>query len=116
KAQLDLAQYTAEVMQRQLVKARAKFIKDHPGLKTAEADTFCRGWTYGVTKTIIAFAHPEGTEQAIDLYLADKTAGRLAKTQSRQGSWLASQLGADAAKNVSIHRPMNGKTDHLKLG
>lgn len=122
KTQVELAQYTCEVLLRQLIKARSRFVANlHWELnrkqQTVEADTFCRGWVRGVTRAIIAFAHLEDTQQAIEDLYAERTGNREASpAQRRLGSHDALLAGTSAGREASIHRPVDKRADLLQIG
>lgn len=117
KSQVELAQYTCEVMQRKLMKARAEFVSSLYGdrqYKIREADGFCHGWVTTIGKTVIEFAHGAETLQFIHNYIDSKTSGT-AKTQRREAGSLGYSAGKIAASGESIHRPMNeAKQSYLK--
>lgn len=119
KSQVQLAQYTADVMQRKLMKARAEFLKTVPHYyyrqeKTAAGDGFCHGWVMAVKKTVHEFAMPDETKRLIKEHLDTETEGRDAKKpQERQCDADGLRAGYEAGQAESIHRPLN--ESHLKL-
>lgn len=118
KTQVELASYTVVVLQRKLIKARAKFVQAHGAggrATTADADTFCRGWVEGVAKTVSEFTMGPELKQAIDERVESTSSGKRAKAQHRAGDLAALLAGQQAAAGESIHRPMQQRAD-LYLG
>ena len=119
KAQVQLAQYTADVLQRKLIKARGKFVNELPpymtrGQKTVQADGFCHGWVQAIRKTVHEFALNDETKQLIDDRVQELSTGQ-ASVQRRAAGAMGLHAGYDAGSSESIHRPM-GSESHLKLG
>jgi len=120
KHQVELAQYTAQVMQRKLVKARAEFVNSLSsrltrGAKTVEADGFCHGWVEAISKTVHAFALSKEMEKVIDDAVSARSAGK-AKVQQRQAGQFGYGAGHQAGSGESINRPLNERQQHLRLG
>ena len=119
KDQVWMAHYTAEVLQRKLMKARAEFVKSLHGAtrqhKVYEADGFCTGWVAAIAKTVQAFAMPDETKRLIETMVEEQTGGRNAKPQERDKGQLGMQSGYIAGQNESIHRPLKDKEHLLKL-
>lgn len=110
KAQVQLAQYTADVLTRKLIKARGEFVRTLPGSrqqKIVEADGFCHGWVHTIKKTVIEFAVPDETRRLIEEHREKETQGRKANTQERQIGNYGAAMGVRAAADESIHRPIN---------
>lgn len=117
KSRVELAQYTAEVMLRKLLKARTAFVASlapsMPRLmKSAEGDSFCLGWVNAVTATIEKFANPEALDKAIEARFEGKA---VRETRHKVGSQLSRMAGQDAGSRESIRRPMSGR-EQLKIG
>lgn len=118
KTQVELASYTVTVLQRKLIKARAKFVQAHWATgraATADADTFCRGWVDGVAKTVSEFAMGDELRQAIDERVNSISSGEKAKAQNRTGGLEALLAGQRAASGESLYRPMQ-QANNLQLG
>ena len=120
KSQIELAQYTAEVMQRKLMKARAAFAKTiNPAasraFKSSQLDGFCLGWTIEVKKTVHAFALAEETKQMIAEYVEEKSTGE-AKTKAKTYGAAGYDAGREAGAGESIHRPMGANAANLMIG
>lgn len=119
KSQVEVAQYTCEVMQRKLLKARAEFVAGHyhedRSSKTKAGDSFCHGWVTAVSKTVSKFANPEGLDALIDETMKESTGGRKANIQERKGDLFSAHKGFEAGQSETIARPMNGKEEQLKL-
>lgn len=120
KAQVQLAQYTAEVLQRKLIKARAQFVQDLPGYldrqaKIREADGFCHGWVGAIAKTVHEFALTDDVKQLIDECIEEKCGKRKAKTQDRRIGSYGLQAGREAGAGESIQRPVESQNPTLRL-
>ena len=119
KTQTELAQYTADVLQRKLIKARAAFVTGLPGYmnrgeKTVEADGFCHGWVKAIGATVHEFALTPETKALIDGRVNELSKGR-ASVQRRQAGSMGLNAGYAAGSNESIHRPV-GARQNLMLG
>jgi hypothetical protein len=110
KAQVQLAQYTADVMTRKLIKARGEFVKTLTGFRQAkivEADGFCHGWVQAVRRTVQEFAVPDETRRLIREKIETQTGGKQADSQRRHVGGLGLAAGHRAGAEESIHRPVN---------
>lgn len=126
KQELEVAVYTAVVLQRQLVKARAEFVRKLPGYyspsaKTKEADGFCIGWVRAVRAAVAAFADADGKLAAARLeYTKRHFPGSLerekAKSQERVVGNYGLRSGAEVGAKVALHRPMQQGPGPLQLG
>lgn len=132
KMQVDVCVYASVVMTRALLKARTEFVKNltaDPILgdlerkkKSKMVDDFCMGWGYAIREKLTALADPDGlVKQANDAYLKVKY-GNAKKAETRgehdERSLHLMRMGARAAENFSIHRPMDQQSGSqpLKLG
>lgn len=120
KAQVQLAQYTCEVLQRRLLKARNNFVQTLPAYyyrrdKTRQADGFCHGWVDAISRTVHDFALPEATQQLIEAELASQTTGE-AKVQERPGMAAGYEAGREQGADESIHSPVANRDPVLALG
>jgi hypothetical protein len=114
KGQIELAEYTCEVMQRKLMKGRNKFVNSLPSYlsrsaKIKEADGFCHGWVSAVAKTVFEFAMGEEHKKAVDEYVTKMASGKEASLQKRKAGVLGLMAGTEAGTGESIHRPVNEK-------
>lgn len=119
KAQVQLAQYTADVLQRKLIKARGVFTTNLPGYmnrgeKTVEADGFCHGWVIAIGKTVHEFTLNDETKQLIDGALEELSTGQ-AKVQERRAGTMGLSAGFKAGASESIHRPVGDREPTLRL-
>jgi hypothetical protein len=119
KAQVPIAHYTCEVLQRKMARARAQFIARFGGhcgrtRKTVEADGFCKGWVREISKTVHEFALSDETKVFIEDEFQRLTSGRTADSQKRKIGAVGYHAGRAAASGESIHRPM-GETKHKFL-
>lgn len=117
KSRVELAQYTAEVMLRKLLKARTAFVAGLPVMmsrlaKSAEGDAFCLGWVNAVTATIQKFDNPEALDKAIQVEFEGK---KFRTTGQKSGSASSRMAGTEAGSRESIHRPMHGR-ENLRIG
>ncbi len=121
KTQVELAHYTAAVMQRKVVKARAQFANTLPAhisrqMKTAHADSFCHGWVKAVSATVHDFALTPETAKLIDDELVERAKGKTAKTRSAGITDTGFHAGLAAGKGESLHRPLNERAPTLQIG
>lgn len=121
KSQVEVAQYTCDVMTRKLVKARAQFVNElshdlDRSSKTRLADGFCHGWVAAVEKTVSEFAMGDATQKMIDEVVAERTKGSTVNAQQRYGSADGYYAGKEAGAKESIHRPMRDQADAPRLG
>jgi hypothetical protein len=125
------AAYTLAVLLRQLRKCRSQHVSALRAEATLEGwrptaaeersagDAYCVGWVTEVRGLVTRFANPAAVDAAIKQRVADATQGRVSKlTKARiedfdQGSIRA---GAEAAKDVSLHRPVEQSTEKPALG
>lgn len=121
KAQVPIAEYTAQVLLRKLRKSRGEFTSALPGYltrqeKTREADGFCLGWVAAISRTVHEFAKTPELESAIRKYKEVKW-GELkdADVQSRRAGQYGYAAGHEAAAGESLNRPMNDKSPTLRL-
>lgn len=114
KDQVQLAVYAATVLLRQLTKARLKFSQDlayrgytrSPAM-TAQLDGFCKGWIATIRAKVHAFANSPELDKIIDEYILEISKGRMSKVDNRGHGALGHEVGASAALDVDLHRPMN---------
>ena len=113
KQQVPVAIYTAEVLLKRLTKARADFIKTDAATwdrssKTKAADSFCLGWVFKISETVIDFAGSDKLDQAIEDYKL-QTHGQL-KNSKASAKGISNQFisaGQNAAAGESLFRPMS---------
>lgn len=115
---VQLATYTAAVLQRKIYAARRDFIADQSRLVpkamlTKLADGFCTGWMIGVAKPIRELALPVAEREALDAETERRVSDpdgskRKAKMQDRSGDGLAQVEGYRVGSRESLHRPLSG--------
>jgi hypothetical protein len=120
KHQVKIAQYTCEVLQRKLMRARGEFVQTlpeyfHRSRKVIEADGFCAGWVLEIKKTVTAFAHPVSTQELIDNVIKIRTNGPSCHVQQRDKGQLGLQADREAAVGESIYRPINDREPVRRL-
>jgi hypothetical protein len=119
----ELAAYTFDVLRRQIIKDRAAYTATLKRYKRENkirmADIFCDAWCWRISQQVREFAGTEQEKTAIALYkkqrFADslrtdtRTAARPKKSTDQQ----AIVAGLDAARDVSIHKPVQSKRGAL---
>lgn len=120
KTQVQLAQYTADVLQRKLIKARVVFTTNLPGYlsrgeKTVEADGFCHGWVMAIGKTVHEFTLNNETKALIETVADEISSGKQTKVQERRAGTHGLTAGFAAGADESLHRPVNDQAPTLRL-
>lgn len=124
KDRVELASYTWEVLDRQLVSARKNYIRQQNKrikntTKTSRGDKFAEGWVLAVSSEVHLFAMSREEQELAKLWLSQKypdtetTTGR--KTGKSRDSDMSRHLGYKEGKNVRLHQPVNGQ-EQQKLG
>ncbi|MCQ8182180.1 DUF2786 domain-containing protein [Methylomonas sp. SURF-1] len=120
----ELAAYTFDVLRRLITRDRAKYAESlrknlKRDTKIRRADLFCQAWVAGIAQQVRGFAGSEAEQQAIEAYKAQKFGENL-KTDQRSGAeakhgndWKSEAAGFDAAKDVSLHKPVQAKRGAL---
>ena len=121
KPQAELIKYAAEVLRRQLLKARAAYIKTQPDYwtrprKAADADLFGLSYVTALSGKISTFANPEPVEKALQLRFEQLSNGGKVKMPRVTGTDRAAQLGAEAGAQANLHRPMQGREALKQIG
>jgi hypothetical protein len=123
---IEVAQYTAEVLLKKVADARVVYSKQmadkgyrrSPQLTDA-IDSFCLGWSSVVREKVQAFASDTSAElkELVAKAMAAQVDGKdeVDSKETKYNPWSA-QDGADAAKSVDIHRPMQGAEGPKLLG
>lgn len=119
KTQVKLAEYTATVLMRKLIKARLDFMATLPSWldrqeKGLRGDGFAIGWVEAIEPTVHAFADYDKLKPAIDQYVA-KQIGELGRTKMRRMSYseAAADHGRLAGAGVSLHHAVDGANQRL---
>jgi hypothetical protein len=125
------AAYCTTVLLRQLRKSRNDHVKalraeaklegwrPTAGEERSAGDAFCVGWLDAVKRQVSHFANPTGVDDAIARRCSSASEGRESKpTSNRIGQWDGSSIraGIEAAKDVSLHRPVEQSGAHPALG
>lgn len=112
----SIAMYSFDVLMRQLKQARKHYLahelKDVTRSKTKLADLFCYGWTTEVRQKCKAISPDHKIKEKIDAYVNTKLNvknGRARKLRLTSGGNSALEKGRLAAKDISLHSPMNGQ-------
>lgn len=120
----ELAAYTYDVLSRQIKRDRTRFTdslnaKIKRATKIRRADLFCQAWVEGISRQVLEFAGTEHERNAIAAYKEQRFGGKL-QADDRAGAaskhshdWKSSEAGLQAAKDVSLHKPVQGKRGAL---
>lgn len=122
KHQLELIQYAFDVVRRQLQRERAKFVATLPDYytrprKAAEGDAFGLAFVEALSAKVLALADvsPEMTK-ALEDHVNRVCGGRVAKRSAPLAfTHAATAAGQAAGAQASLHRPMSGGRETLKL-
>lgn len=123
KHQLELVRYTFDVVRRQLLKARATFVATLPAHqgrmeKAAQGDAFGIAFVEELEKKILDFANLDpAIEQALEAHVDRICGGNKVKRTSKV-TWThgAVEAGRAAGTQATLHRPMGGRAETLKIG
>lgn len=123
KHQLPMAEWTAEVLMKRLAKARARWVAERSiGTRdrflSKQADAFCVGWVYNVSKKVYDLSGSGEWAAAIEEYIKIevKPSDKDAKAQDIELDPAAFHDGMRASKDESLHRPMEQNPQQRKLG
>jgi hypothetical protein len=117
----ELAAYTFDVLRRQIVKDRTDYSATLKRFKRANkirmADIFCDAWLNRVYRQVREFAVTEQDQTAIAAYKQQrwgelKEDSRTSAEAKNDKDWQAVNAGARAAKDVSLHKPVQSKRGH----
>lgn len=122
KHQAQLAAYAHDVLRRQVVKARTKYTSELPsymsrGDKIKRGESFSVGYIENIKKQVTALAVPPDQASAISA-MKDRLLGNSTSKYNpaqRGLNYEAMLAGQQAGKGASLHRPMNGGAESLKL-
>lgn len=119
----ELAGYTFDVLRRQIGKDRTAYIgtlkRYKPKNKTSMADTFCNAWCWRISQQVQEFAGTEQELMAIAAYKQKKWGDSLTnnprtrKTEQHPNAVAAIIAGANAARDVSLRKPVQSKRGAL---
>jgi hypothetical protein len=119
----ELAAYTFDVLRRQIAKDRAAYTATLKRYKRENkirmADIFCDAWCWRISQQVREFAGTEQEKTAITLYKQQRFADslvtdtRIAATPKKPNDRQAIVAGLDAAREVSIHKPVQSKRSAL---
>jgi hypothetical protein len=123
-SRVQLATYTAVVLQRRLYSARAKFLASLPSLmrkeaKSREVDGYCTGWVAAVARPVRAFALPPAEAAALEAEEKRRTTdpdgkARQAKASDKNGSAYGQLAGLRDGAKESLQRPMSDESSPVK--
>lgn len=122
KRQLLLIQYAFDVIRRQLIRDRAKFVATLPEWmtrprKAAEGDAFGLAYVKQLSKKISTFSgQDERVTRALEAKITEICGGNKLKNRVPNASDAARQAGAAAGAGANLHRPMSGAAERLKIG
>ncbi len=113
KRDAQVALYAAQVLQRQLQRARVEFTGTLPfhwpkQLKTREVDAFCTGWVYAATKKVEPLVSSEARKRIIERAIAEEAKAEPppVNDKSSKGSRAALRAGYAEGEHAQLHRPM----------
>lgn len=119
----ELAAYTFDVLRRQITKDRAAYTATLKRYKRENkirmADIFCEAWCWRISQQVREFAGTEQEKNAIALYKQQRFADslvtdtRTAAKPKKPTDQQAIVAGLDAAREVSIHKPVQSKRGAL---
>lgn len=120
-AEVQIARYAAHVLQRQLVRARARFTKGlNPNMprahKTGEVDAYCSGWVASALSKVTPLAPHPARALAIRNYMDRESDGGTIGTQQRAGSLDAMARGRTDGEDAELNRPVEGGAEQRSLG
>lgn len=130
KHQAQLAAYAHEVLRKQADKARAAYTARLTGLtrgsKIASGELFARGYISNIERQITELAVPadqlaarESTKNKLLGITDESEAAKRAYKPARNSSYADADAyfsGQRAGRDASLHRPMAGAAEQLKLG
>ncbi len=114
----ELAAYTFDVLRRQIVKDRTDYSTTLKRFKRANkirmADIFCDAWLNKVYRQVREFAVTEQDKAAIAAYKQQRWGElhddlRTSAEAKNDKDWQATIAGANAAKGVLLHKPVQSK-------
>jgi hypothetical protein len=119
----ELAGYTFDVLRRTLNKDRTAYQATLKRYKRENkirmADLFCQAWLGRISQQVREFAGSDQERQAIEAYKAQRWGDSL-NTDQRAGAkpeknndWDALDKGHRAARDVSLHKPVQSKRRNL---
>lgn len=124
----EIAEYTLEVLMRQILKERKLFMDSIHGnnsraKKTERADLFCIGWIRSVRSAVEYLVRTEEQEAAIKAYMSDnvKVGAEVETTNRSKGKSLSSKdygayvAGSEKGKDVRLHHGVDGKQEQLRI-
>lgn len=130
KHQAMTASYAHDVLRRQIIRARAKYlpardeayfarwgVKMRLKDKIAAGEAFCLGFVENVSKQVHAITLEPAHEAAIKACYEEARAkgAKATKATQRGHDWTAYEAGKEAGKEAQLHRPMAGAAETLKL-
>ncbi len=109
KPQLEMIKYAYDLVRRQLVSERAKFVTNLPTTwtrprKALEGDEFGRGFVSALRKKVGDYANPEGLAKAIEDRIEERTGGKKSKVPTKRGSMDAYYGGSDKGQHATLNR------------
>ncbi|TAN71586.1 MAG: DUF2786 domain-containing protein [Methylobacter sp.] len=115
----ELAAYTFDVLRRQISKDRSAYTATLKRYKRENrirmADLFCNAWVTRIARQVHEFAGSEQDRTAINAYKQKRWGKALTKDArnsaqpKKDSDWQADVAGAQAASDVSLHKPVQAK-------
>lgn len=118
--EVKLAGYAAEVLLRQLVKARARFTKTLPDHyyradKTREVDAYLSGWVTTATAKVSKLVPRQSVRDALARYMGQFT-GSVGTQQRNGGSSASREAGMRDGADAELNRPVDHGRERAGLG
>lgn len=115
----ELAAYTFDVLRRQIAKDRTAYSATLKRYKRENrmrmTNIFCNAWVMRVAYQVRDFAGTDQDKTAIAAYKKQRWSGGLVKDErkaaapKKESDWLSVTAGHQAAKDVSLHKPVQSK-------
>jgi hypothetical protein len=123
KAKLELIRYAFDVVRRQMLSERSKFVASLPEYytrpqKAAQGDAFGLAFVQELGKKITTLTDQDPrVVQAIEDHVQRICKGNVVKKKAAV-AWTddAREAGREAGAKANLHRPMNGGADTLRIG
>lgn len=114
KHNVELVTYSFEVLQRQVLKARAGYVATQPEWytrpeKAARADTFCEAFVAQLWHKVSALTLEPAQQKAIEQRFKEQSSGERVDNRQGNGSLAAAMAGAEAGEHAYLNRPMPGQ-------
>lgn len=115
-----LAKYAHEVLSRQVLKARAKFVRETcPGMSRSTCmdagESYAQGFVSRLKEKVDIVAPTQSEARGMELRAKELGLAPLKDRRSKGGDTASYMAGLADGANASLHRPMNGGEARLQL-